>query len=247
VKPLQRLAAFSSFISDYLAFRRLSKPAHRFSMTFGDRLVCLKEKTADSEFDRHYIYHTAWAARAVAALKPAFHVDISSSLYFCSIVSAFVPVRYFEFRPPHLSLDNLFLDRADLNSLPFESGSIASVSCMHVVEHAGLGRYGDPIDPDGDLKAIEELKRICAPGGSVLFVVPVGRPRIRFNAHRLYSPGQIMECFSPFSLHEFAFIDDRSSNGPIHTVPIAELPSVTGEGCGCFWFIKNRVNDGDGK
>jgi SAM-dependent methyltransferase len=246
MKAHQHLAAFFTYLSDYFAFKRLSKPAHRFDLAFRDRLVCLKDKTEETGFDRHYIYHTAWAARAVAALKPAFHVDISSSLYFCSIVSAFIPVRYYEFRPPQLSLDNLYLNRADLNALPFENGSLASVSCMHVVEHAGLGRYGDPIDPDGDLKAIEELKRICAPGGSVLFVVPVGRPRIRFNAHRLYSPGRIVEYFSPLTPHEFAFIDDRSSNSPLRTVPIAELPSVTGEGCGCFWFIKNWTNDGDG-
>jgi len=47
---------------------------------------------------------------------------------------------------------------------------------MNVVEHVGLGRYGEPLDPEGDIKAMRELRRVLAPGGSLLFVVPVGRP-----------------------------------------------------------------------
>ena len=81
---------------------------------------------------------------------------------------------------------------ADLTQLHFESESIESLSCLHTVEHIGLGRYGDPIDYDGDLKAIRELKRVVVKGGSILFVVPVGKPKIIFNAHRIYSYEQII-------------------------------------------------------
>ncbi|NDC42314.1 MAG: DUF268 domain-containing protein, partial [Chitinophagia bacterium] len=56
--------------------------------------------------------------------------------------------------------------------LPFESDSIPSLSCMHTIEHVGLGRYGDQLDPQGDLKAIAELKRVVQPGGDLLFVTP---------------------------------------------------------------------------
>jgi SAM-dependent methyltransferase len=241
VNAITYCSEYIRYIGDFFRFRKLASSGNRFDIRWSQRYPCLKERVAESGFDRHYVYHTAWAARCVASAHPAQHVDISSSLYFCSIISAFVPVRFFEFRPPALSLDNLSVERADLSRLPFESGSLMSVSCMHVVEHAGLGRYGDPLDPDGDLKAIEELKRVCAPGGSVLFVVPVGRPRIRFNAHRLYSPVQVREHFLPLTLHEFAFIDDRPDGGPIRTVPVAELPSVTAEGCGCFWFVNNHI------
>ena len=47
--------------------------------------------------------------------------------------------------------------------------------------------YLSPIDPEGDLKAVKELSRVVTKGGSLLFVVPVGKPRIQFNAHRIYS------------------------------------------------------------
>ncbi len=46
-------------------------------------------------------------------------------------------------------------------------------SCMHTIEHIGLGRYGDPLDAVGDQTALSELQRVVAPGGSLLIVVPV--------------------------------------------------------------------------
>jgi hypothetical protein len=230
--------AYAGFLNDFRRFKRLSKKQDRVSVRFKDRHVCLKEKTAESGFDRHYIYHTAWAARAVARIRPKYHIDISSSLYFCSIISAYVPVRFYEFRPPALALDNLTVETADLLKLPYETGSVQSISCMHVVEHAGLGRYGDPIDPDADCKAIGELTRVCAIGGSVLFVVPVGKPRIAFNAHRVYSPRAICGYFAPLSLRQFSFIPESFSDGPPSIVPEGDVEAHRAEGCGCFWFVK---------
>src|SRR6185436_12946087 len=153
---------------------------------------CAFDKTSATPFDRHYIYHTAWAARVVREVGPQYHVDISSSLYFSSIVSAFVPVRFYDYRPPALSLSNHTSSRADLLDLPFPADSVASLSCMHTIEHVGLGRYGDRLDPDGDLKAAGELRRVTARGGNLLVVVPVGRPMLRFNADRVYSYDQVV-------------------------------------------------------
>ncbi|MGA2030503.1 MAG: DUF268 domain-containing protein, partial [Verrucomicrobiota bacterium] len=76
------------------------------------------------------------------------------------MVSAFVPVKFYDYRPADLHLDNLACEHADLQALPFADCGIQSISCMHVVEHVGLGRYGDPLDPNGDLKAMNELERV---------------------------------------------------------------------------------------
>jgi SAM-dependent methyltransferase len=176
---------------EYRKFKKLSREDGRFPIRFADRRLCIRDKTSTSGFDRHYIYHTAWGARMLAKIRPVKHVDISSLLYFSTLVSAFVPVDFYDYRPADLHIENLGSGAADLQKLPFADASLESLSCMHVVEHVGLGRYGDPIDPKGDLKAIAELKRVVKPGGWLRFVVPVGQARIRFNANRVYSFDQI--------------------------------------------------------
>jgi SAM-dependent methyltransferase len=241
MKILRRIAksaihfALSPFIiADYCKFK--NRDDRRFPARVSDFYPQLRDKTIKTGFDRHYVYHTSWAARAVKDIAPSFHTDISSSLYFSGIVSAFVPVKFYDYRPADLRLNNLSSESADLMNLPFEDGSVHSLSCMHVVEHIGLGRYGDPIDPEGDLKAIAELRRVLARGGSLLFVVPVGKPRIQFNAHRIYSFEMVREYFSDLNLKEFALIPERQ--GAMMRDASAERVSQEQYGCGCFWFIK---------
>jgi len=106
----------------------------------------------------------------------------------------------------------------------------------------GLGRYGDPIDYDGDLKAAAELRRVLAPGGQLLFVVPVGaEARIQFNAHRIYTPGQVIKMFGDLSLKEFTLIPDREQEGGLVISPDEELLATQQYGCGCFWFVRNSA------
>jgi len=127
---------------------------------------------------------------------------------------------------------------ADLTALPFTTNSVQSLSCMHVVEHIGLGRYGDPLDPEGDLRSIAELKRVVAKGGQLLFVVPVGKPRIMFNAHRIYGFEQIIEYFDGMTLREFALIPDDPDEGALIRNATREMANRQEYGCGCFAFVK---------
>jgi len=231
--------SYLRFVRDFARFRAQSRTRDGFSARWLECYPCLGERTERTGFDKHYIFHTAWAARILVELKPREHVDISSSLYFVAIASAFTPMRYYEYRPADLGLSNLECASADLLSLPFGDGTIESLSCMHVVEHVGLGRYGDPLDPDGDLRAIAELKRVLAAGGHLLFVVPIGgRPRMRFNAHRIYTYDQIAACFSDLELKEFALILDKGREGGLVRNASRELADQQKYGCGCFCFHK---------
>ena len=228
------------FSRQFRQFAKLSNQAKtRFSINWEDRFPCLEDSTATTGFDRHYIYHPAWAARILADIKPRVHIDISSTLHFCNIISAFMPVKFYDYRPADLHLSNLSSEAADLHDLPFEDRSVQSLSCMHVVEHIGLGRYGDPLDPDGDLKAIAELKRVLAPEGSLLFVVPVGKPKIVFNAHRIYSYEQIVSYFDDLEMVDFTLIPENARDGGLIPFASSEMVSSQNFGCGCFWFRRS--------
>jgi Caenorhabditis protein of unknown function, DUF268. len=237
------IKAYYKFLSEYFAFCKLTKkiePFRRFNISYKNWYPCLDDDTGNTGFDAHYIFHTAWAARILKNKKPIKHIDISSSLYFCSIISAFIPIDFYDYRPATLNLNGLNSKQGDLLNLPFKDNSINSLSCMHVVEHIGLGRYGDKLDPEGDIRAINELKRVLSPSGDLLFVVPIcGFPRICFNAHRIYSYNQIISLFSELKLIDFSLVSLQPNKAPelIHNAS-KEYADKEIYGCGCFWFLK---------
>lgn len=214
--------------------KRNSLEDGRFSMEWNDRYPCLNDATSNTGFDSHYLFHTAWAARILAKNKPTLHIDISSCLRFVSLVSAFIPIHFYDYRPAKLNLSGLQCSKADLMNLPFPDNSVESLSCMHVIEHIGLERYGDPYDPQGDLKAIAELKRVIARDGSLFFVVPLGeKSTIQYNAHRIYTYQQVLSYFSDMKLVDFSYINDAGQY-----IPQANEIDTIGQiyGCGCFHF-----------
>ncbi|MEK9185506.1 MAG: DUF268 domain-containing protein [Patescibacteria group bacterium] len=246
-KILHKANRFKTLFGDYRRvkrqfkeFKKDNKTSHDrgFVLDWKERWLIAGENTNVTRFSAHYVYHPAWAARIIAKTRPSEHIDISSTLHFCSIVSAFVPVKFYDYRPANIHLSNLFSGKADLASLPFKNNSIESLSCMHTIEHIGLGRYGDRVDPDGDLKSIKELKRVLKTGGNLLFVVPVGKPKIIWNAHRIYSYAQVLSYFADFELKDFFLIPDNAAE----TKPIENATEKDADaqsyGCGCFWFIK---------
>jgi hypothetical protein len=110
---------------------------------------------------------------------------------------------------------------------------------MHAIEHVGLGRYGDPLDYDGDLNAAKELARVTALGGYLMIVVPVGREsRIQFNAHRIYRYDDFLMMFPDMVVQEFSLIpDDKSQDGLIRNAD-KDLADQQDYGCGCFLLRK---------
>jgi SAM-dependent methyltransferase len=230
------LARFGEAGAAWQTYRRLAAhPAPRFDLSTRDLKLVLGEASAQTEFDRHYIFHTAWAARILSGTRPIRHVDVGSSLYFVTGVSAFVPVEFVDIRPARLRLEGLRASAGSLAALPFADGTVDSLSCMHVLEHVGLGRYGDPVDYDGDRIAAAELARVLAPGGRLLMVVPIGaRARIQFNAHRIYEAGQLTAMFEGLELETFTLIPDDAADGDLVTDPSPELLARQRYACGCF-------------
>lgn len=237
LKKILRFALSPFVLKDYFLFTRRASPK-RFSVKLTDFYPQIKDKTITTGFDRHYVYHTSWAARKVRDIAPKVHVDISSSLYFSGIVSAFVPVDFYDYRPAQLKLSDLQSKEADLSKLHFADSSIDSLSCMHTIEHIGLGRYGDPIDPTGDITACAELSRVLAQDGRLIFVTPVGKPKIEFNAHRIYSYEQVLALFPDLELVEFSLVTDTADQGDFIEHADPAHVQTQSYACGCFVFKK---------
>ena len=233
IRTPKRIALFFTFLKEKNAFKKLNDG--RFTVLTKDIYPCLNDRVTTTPFDSHYIYHPAWAARILAKTKPSSHADFSSILSFSSIVSAFIPTKFYDYRPANLNLTNWEGDFADLCNLDLADSSFTSVSCMHTVEHIGLGRYGDALDPKGDIKAINELQRITASNGDILFVTPVGKQRIEYNAHRIYSFELVIELFAHCTLQEFSLVTDE---GVFSNNAESTLVQQQQYGCGCFWFKK---------
>lgn len=244
---LKKQSAKRKFRNDLQTLRQQEQAtAKRFRLDEHDLFPCLNDASGSHRFDRHYIYHTAWAARRIANRRCKEHVDISSLLYFSTLISAFVPVRFYDHRPAAIELSDLSCEHVDLTQLPFAPRSIDSLSCMHVVEHVGLGRYGDRLDYDGDVKAMRSLANVLAPGGELLFVVPIAaQARIDFNAHRVYQSSDIINTFNALglTLKEFALLPDRAEPGGLVISPNKDLLARQRYACGCFCFTRPPAMD----
>lgn len=222
----------------YQMYRSAARQQRTLCPRWRDRYLITNEASSSVNYEPHYTYHLSWACRLLARCPPSTHVDIGSSMQFVGMASAWLPISHYDVRQPAISLPSLHVGTASLTSLPFDDESIESLSCMHVIEHIGLGRYGDPIDNRGDHRAAAELARVVAPGGKLLMVVPVGRPRIAFNAHRIYCLRQVLELFPTLKLTHSALLPDGGAPSGLVEAPTAELVDRQKWGCGCFVFEK---------
>lgn len=207
----------------------------------------LFEKTTNSVFDPHYTCQAYWAGSQITKNKSHQqpHIDISSNVSFVAQLCAMTEVIQVEYRPPKLSLPSLIKVSGDILCLPFADNSLLSVSCLHVVEHIGLGRYGDKINVNGCWDALSELERVMAPGGNLYLSVPVGKPGVYFNGCYVFNAMDIIEKMADMFLTDFAWVDDQ---GRFFETGYPENTSKLTCGLGLFSFKKNdKQLRGNGK
>lgn len=158
-----------------------------------------------------YILQDNWAFSHVLHEKPVQLVDVASSGYFVAFCTNVATVISIDLRKFISCLPNHKVSVGNVTALPFIDNSVAAISSLSVIEHIGLGRYGDALDPYGMEKAARELTRVLAPDGMLLVAFPVGTSNtISFNAHRICTPEEALKLFSGLSLVDEKFvIDDK--------------------------------------
>ena len=203
-----------------------------------DAFPKVTDRLMSTPYDSHYLHQDAWAAQRVAELGPARHVDVGSRVNLVCFLTAITPVTFVDIRPLDAEVEGLDSIAGSVLDLPYGDCSLDSLSCLHVAEHIGLGRYGDPLDPAGTRRAAAELQRVLAPGGQLLFSLPVGRPRVCFNAHRIHDPHDVRALFGELELLEFAGVDDAGRFRRNR-----ELGELVGQSYACGMFRLTRPEE----
>ena len=199
------LLAWRRFWSSYREYRQLSAPNKQPTL---DRLYpCIGDDSAETFIEPTYFYQDTWAFERIVKCRPLAHVDVGSHHLFVALLSKVVPVTMVDIRPLSLPLGSLHFRKGSILELPFEDGSVSSLSSLCVVEHIGLGRYGDSLNPQGTEKAIMELKRILAPGGHLYLSIPVSDENvIHFNAGRILKLQYVFKLVEPLQVVNQAYI-----------------------------------------
>lgn len=232
-KIISGISKYPGYFTDWFKYSRMDSAEQ---IKLKDTYPCLFERTAKTSVDSHYFYQDLWAFKKIYSMKPDLHVDVGSNTKFVGFLTAITKAHFVDIRPMEVSnIENFKNIKGSILDLPYDNDTLASISCLHVAEHIGLGRYGDPLDPLGTKKAAAELSRCLAKGGNLYFSLPVGKPRLCFNAHRIHSPKKILEYFSGLKLVEFSGSDDKKNfMQNIDTDVLKESKYA----CGMFWFTK---------
>jgi SAM-dependent methyltransferase len=117
--------------------------------------------------------------------------------------------------------------RGDAMRIPFATGCFGAVLAISVIEHIGIGHYGDPLAEMGDCAVVNEIVRVLRPGGRVLITVPFGRA-MTDDFQRVYDPQRLRKLLAPIEVVKVEHA--RSRGGLWIPCPEAEAASVDWKG-----------------
>ena len=194
------------------------------------------------EASGHYFHQDLHVASLINLNQPRRHIDIGSRIDgFVAHVASFRQIECLDIRELNINgHQNIRFLRADLMDINESLYQITdSISCLHALEHFGLGRYGDNIDPNGHIKGFQNILRMLEHGGVLYISFPISLANeVHFNAHRVFHPHDIFDWpgASSLNLERFDFVDD-SGNLKLSYDIMKQSPRVR-SGCGIYTFRK---------
>lgn len=202
---------------------------------------CLTDRFNEAGVTGLYFWQDLWAARLIAANRPKEHFDIGSRIDgFIAHLSCFMEnIHLIDIRPFELNIPNVDFLQADATEMAgIDDGSIQSLSALCSLEHFGLGRYGDPIDPEACFKAMRNMERVLSKGGHAYISVPVGFERLEFNAFRVFYAKTIRQMFPHCELVEYSTTEGSCIERNIPIDKYDDEREYGGRRFGLFHFIK---------
>ncbi len=232
------------YICDWVAFRRV----HTGTMMI---MPCLCDRLEEGGATKsEYFWQDLLVARLINAAKPVRHVDVGSRVDgFVAHVASFREIEVFDVRPINTIVPGVIFRQADLmhrTTLPnaADGGYCDSLSCLHALEHFGLGRYGDPINPNGYRLGIANMAQLLKAGGAFYLSTPIGRERVEFNANWVFDPRAILQLAATCGLVIQKLVVITANDGPSETVLSAEALNELARrpyNLGLFIFTKELI------
>ena len=238
LKLIRSIRSMPRYIRDFFRFRAVGYNGKL------ELVPCLHDWNEEGgEINNEYFWQDLIVARKIFDAKPDRHVDIASRVDgFVAHVASFREIEVFDIRPITTKIPGVLFKQADLmeSSASFNN-YCDSLSCLHALEHFGLGRYGDPLDPSGYENGIRNMSRILCPGGVFYLSVPVGLERVEFNAQRVFNPKTIIDIAKSNKLELDKFSLFTSDAGMVEMDvqnKTLDAVSMNRYGLGIFSFIK---------
>jgi Caenorhabditis protein of unknown function, DUF268 len=237
LKRARLLRFVPRYWADRIAFKRAGGVISRSHAIYDDYQA--QAGTASG----HYFHQDLLVATRIHQAAPRRHIDVGSRIDgFVAHVASFRAIEVLDIRPlanpGHERI--AFLQRDMMASDSALEGICDSLSCLHALEHFGLGRYGDPINPGGHLQGFEGLHRMLEPAGRLYLSVPIGRSGVHFNAHRVFAADEVLGwARGRFDLEHFDYVDDA---GALHrdADPNRIAPGLR-FGCGIYTLRKHAL------
>lgn len=194
IKGILRLP---SFINDFVKINSLYKGSVVLQ-------PCLHDKFDNSgSANSEYFIQDLLVSQLIFKNNPKKHVDLGSRIDgFVAQVASFRMIEVFDIRPLNSEIKNVSfrqLDIMDNENSEFHN-STDSLSCLHTIEHFGLGRYGDTIDINGYVNGISNLTKILKNDGIFYLSTPIGKEQIFYNANRVFNPRTLLDLFEKNNL-----------------------------------------------
>ncbi len=210
--PLSKYLSLMPFIlKEYRVIKEQSRH-NGGDFPFGDFYPCFEDRSLESgTTSGHYFHQDLLIAQKIYQNNPVRHVDIGSRVDgFIAHLAAFRKVEVLDIRNLTAQIDNISFRQVDLMDPELNMPDYCdSLSCLHALEHFGLGRYGDKIDYDGHLKGWRNLHNMLKKRGKFYFSVPIGEQRIEFNAHRIFSLSYLMKMIDDrYQIDSFSYVND---------------------------------------
>lgn len=201
----------SWFTKDYEQFKSLLNNDSEFPLFCNNPQLTDKDASCATLPD-HYFLQDLIIAQIIFKNNPLKHVDIGSRIDgFVAHIASFREIEVLDIRPLDMQIPNVSFKQVDImDERHLPKDYCDSLSCLHAIEHFGLGRYGDPIDPYGHVKGFQNMSQILKSGGTMYLSAPIGPQHIEFNAHRVFNLDYLVRMIEPlYTINSFSYINDQ--------------------------------------